>query len=278
MAIPVSGPRGWQNKGRDRKPIDTNSSALLWLDQYERSYHMVQGYPFMESRVDKRRPVYEEIREYIGEMIRKGELREGDKLPAERKLSQKFQVSRNSVREALRSLAEMGMVESRHGDGTYVRSLSDSDWADLNRVLQGKGKRLGEIFQFRRILEPQIAALAARHVTRKEIDRLKVMVFEQERRIMEGKDDSDLDAEFHLALARATKNTVIVDVIQTLDHVLNESRSVALQSEERRRASLRTHILIVDALEKHDPERAMDTMDFHLTEVYRVAAAKGTEK
>lgn len=239
---------------------------------------MLEGYPFMEARIDKRRPVYEEIREYIREMIRKGELREGDKLPAERKLSQKFLVSRNSVREAIRALAEMGIVESRHGDGTYVCNFSQSDWVHLNRAVRDREKRLGEIFQFRRILEPQIAALAARHVTRKEIDRLKVLVFEQERRIMEGEDDSDVDAEFHLTLARATKNTVIVDVIQTLDHVLNESRSASLQSEERRRASLRTHILIVDALEKHDPERAMDMMDLHLTEVHRVAAVKGTEK
>jgi GntR family transcriptional repressor for pyruvate dehydrogenase complex len=163
----------------------------------------------MEARIDKRRPVYEEIREYIREMIRKGDLREGDKLPAERKLSQKFLVSRNSVREAIRALAEMGIVESRHGDGTYVRNLGQSDWAHLNRVVQYREKRLGEIFQFRRILEPQIAALAARHVTRKEIDRLKVLVFEQERRIMEGEDDSDLDAEFHLRWQGLRKTTLL---------------------------------------------------------------------
>ncbi len=109
--------------------------------------------------------------------------------------------------------------------------------------------------------------MAARNITRTEIDRLKVLVFDQERRIISGEEDSDLDAAFHLSVARAAKNTVIVEVLRTLSGVLGETRSDAIQTDQRRAASLRTHIRIVDALEKGDPEAARQAMEAHLLEV-----------
>jgi GntR family transcriptional regulator, transcriptional repressor for pyruvate dehydrogenase complex len=217
---------------------------------------------------ENRKTVHEDVCEQIQELIRKGEFRVGDKLPPERKLAETFNVSRNSVREALRVLAENNIVRSRHGDGTYVCEAQETSLTrSLTVAVEKKRRRLRDIFEFRRILEPQIAFLAAGAITRQEIDRLKMLVFDQKRRIISGEEDSDLDAAFHLAIARAAKNTVIVEVIKTLSSVWNESRSSTFQSEARRTASLRTHVRIVDALEKRDPEAAKQAMNVHLLEI-----------
>jgi len=223
--------------------------------------------------------VYEGIRGHIQELIRKGELRAGDKLPPERKLAETFRVSRNSVREAIRALAEKNIVRSRRGDGTYICAPDESPVTDsLRQAVQGQRKRIEEIFEFRRLLEPQIAFLAAENMSRKEMDRLKILVVDQERRIMAGKDDADLDAAFHLLLAGATGNRVIHEVAKTLNHILGETRSEALQSEERRQASVRTHILIIDALERGDGEGAREAMHRHLAEIERTVFDGESEK
>lgn len=232
-----------------------------------------------EGHAEQPKHVYEGIRGHIQELIRKGELQVGDKLPPERKLAETFKVSRNSVREAIRALAEKNIVRSRRGDGTYICAQDESTvTGSLRQAVQGQRERVEEIFEFRRLLEPQIAFLAARNMSRKEMDRLKILVVDQERRIMARKDDADLDSAFHLLLAEATGNRVIHEVIKTLSHILGETRSEALQSEERRRASVRTHILIIDALERGDGEGAREAMHRHLAEIERTVFDGEVEK
>jgi GntR family transcriptional regulator, transcriptional repressor for pyruvate dehydrogenase complex len=214
--------------------------------------------------LNRRKPVYERLRQQIRELIRAGELQTGQKLPSERELAERFKTSRNSVREAIRLLVESKVVESRHGDGTYV---------GLSTVLgpltssPHQSRRLRESFEFRRLLEPQIAALAARNITQAELDAMKLLIFEQEKRIISGVDDTDLDTRFHLALAKATKNSIIIEVINKLSDLLQENRSEWVQSEARRTASLRTHVLIIDALERRDPKAVEEAMNRHLLEV-----------
>ena len=224
------------------------------------------------GHAEQTKHIYEGIRGRIQELIRTGELRAGDKLPPERKLAETFKVSRNSVREAIRALAEKNIVRSRRGDGTYICASDEGTVTDpLRQAVEAQRKRIEEIFEFRKLLEPQIAFLAAQNMSRKEMDRLKILVVDQERRIMAGQDDSDLDAAFHLLLAGATGNRVIHEVVKTLSHILGETRSEALQGEERRRASVRTHILIIDALERGDGDGAREAMHRHLAEIERTA-------
>lgn len=226
---------------------------------------MMSGAPGEEAKL-----VYEDIREQIEELIRQGELRVGDKLPPERKLAETFKVSRNSVREAIRALAEKSIVRSRRGDGTYICAPDELSVADsLTQALRTRRKRFTDVFAFRKLLEPQIAFLAAQHITRKEIDQLKILVFDQEKRLLTGEDDADLDITFHLLLAKATGNRVLLEVVKTLGHILSETRSDSLKSEERRKASVRTHIVIIDALERGDAEGAQEAMHLHLSEIER---------
>jgi len=216
-------------------------------------------------------PVYELVQEQILEIIRSGEFRLGDKLPPERALAERFGVSRNSVREAIRGLTEKQVLETRRGDGTYVcASVEPSPGHLLTEVLKAKAKRIKEIFELRTMLEPQIAALAARYITQREINRLKTLIFDQETRQIYGEDDSELDAAFHFHLAEAARNRLIVEVLKTVDDILHESRSIAVRTGERRKASMRTHYLIVDALERRDPRGAQEAMTLHLQDVEQV--------
>jgi GntR family transcriptional regulator, transcriptional repressor for pyruvate dehydrogenase complex len=220
------------------------------------------------SRLQPKKYLYNKVVELLQQMIARGELKVGDKLPPERTLAQTFQVSRNCVRQAIQALAERHIVESRRGDGTYVcapdRSLLVGSFS---MAIQMKRDLLRDVMEFRKLLEPQIAELAAKRINRQELDRLKIIVCDQERRLMAGEDDAELDAAFHDLLAQASGNKVIKDVAGTLSGIINESRSDTFQSPARKRSSVIAHLRIIDALEKRDGEEAQRAMMEHLLQV-----------
>ncbi len=221
-------------------------------------------------------PLYQAVQHRIQELIRTGEIRLGEKLPSERALAERFGVSRNSVREAIRGLTEKNTVRSRRGDGTYLRPrLESSPVPPLKQVMRSENGRLKEIFGLRRMLEPQIAALAATQMTKKGLKALKMLVFEQERRHLYGQDDAELDAAFHLRIAESANNKLIVEVLKILDQILAESRSSALRNKHRQRVSLKTHYLIIDALENRDPAAAHQATTMHLLEVEAAVLGPG---
>lgn len=239
---------------------------------------MTHGMEMNRALEETTPPVYQAVQQRLEELIRVGEIRLGEKLPSERALAERFHVSRNSVREAIRGLAEKNIVESRQGDGTYLRGRPDGSSAQpLAHVLRSQGRRLKEIFEFRRLLEPHIAGLAARRINTRQVEALKMLVFEQEKRHLYGEDDGDIDAAFHLKIAIASGNTLIVEVLKTLGHILGESRSAAFQSSERHRISMRTHYLIVDALERRDPQAAEQAMAMHLQEIETAILGSDTQ-
>ncbi|MDD4731625.1 MAG: FadR/GntR family transcriptional regulator [Desulfovibrio sp.] len=208
---------------------------------------------------------YQEITARIREMLASGALGPGDRLPSERTLAERFRVSRNSVREAIRALAEQGVLESRRGDGTYVREPDgESLAAAFVAGFEAQRHRIAEIFQFRRMIEPPIAALAARHVSSQWLDRLKVLVCDQHQRLLADVDDADLDVAFHLEVARASGNQVVVEALNALHEILAETRSSFLQTRERRSMAIQAHLRIIAALEAHDPEAASEAMRAHL--------------
>ena len=219
----------------------------------------------------RRKYLYDQIVEQLEEMIRNGAFRVGEKIPPERILAETFKVSRNCIRQAVQALAEKHLLESRQGDGTYVRAPDPALLASsFAHVLQVQNEALRDIIEFRLMIEPQIAWLAARNITPEELDRLKIIVCDQQRKVLAGEADAALDAAFHLHLADASKNRIIQKVAHTLTEILNESRSESLQSEARSRASLMGHYKILDALEQRDSEMALRAMKEHLQAVEQV--------
>ena len=121
----------------------------------------------MEIEPVKSTRIYEEIVRQIKAMIAEGRLKSGDQLPPERDLAEKFLVSRTSVREALRALESLGLIEIRPGEGTFVREVSvESLIQPLALVMASQREAMSELFEARRLLEPLIAGLAATRATR----------------------------------------------------------------------------------------------------------------
>jgi GntR family transcriptional regulator, transcriptional repressor for pyruvate dehydrogenase complex len=231
----------------------------------------------MAGEISSRRGkyLYNEVVERILEMIRRGELKEGLRMPSERSLALSFGVSRNCIRQAIQTLSERHILEGHRGDGTYVRTPDETALIDSFAVVfQAKGDLIREILEFRMLMEPQIASLAAANITREELDRLKVIVCDQERRILAGKEDSELDGAFHLGLASASKNRIIKQVMDMMHEILGESRSESLWNETRRKASVVGHLKIIDALENKDPDMAFEAMKEHLRSVEKIVLGR----
>ena len=193
------------------------------------------------------------------------QLKPGDKLPPERSLASTFGVSRNSVRTAIRTLADQGVLESRHGDGTYGCS-SETDVLEkaLLSAVDSECAIFDEVMEFRRIMEPAIARLAARRRTLEQLNELKIIVCDQQRRLLMEKGDGDLDARFHQCLARCTGNSLLATTMQRLNTVYQPGRTADLRSEEWRQLSISSHLRIIDAVERQDEEACEQELRHHL--------------
>lgn len=215
--------------------------------------------------------LYRSIIEKIGDLIRTGEFKPGDRLPPERRLAEEFGVSRTSLRQAMQALVERKIIDSRQGDGNYVASAPDLSFSYdsiIDAIVRQKGF-LKDIIEFRQMMEPQIASIAAERITSDQIDRLKILVCDQHRAILDEKADDYLDTAFHMELAGFSGNRVILELMTTLRNIIDETRSGWLQSKERRLSSVSGHLRIIDALEACDPKAAYDAMRNHLLEVER---------
>src|SRR5262249_13042469 len=160
---------------------------------------------------------YEQVAEQIQRLIASGALSPGDRLPPERELAAKFGVGRSSLRDAIRTLEVMGIVESRHGSGTGVRDLStDSLVVPLASVLAHKRELVAELLDVRRMIEPALAARAAANATEEELSRLEDILRRQAEKVRRGEPSIEEDSEFHYAIALAARNTVVIRVLAVL--------------------------------------------------------------
>jgi DNA-binding FadR family transcriptional regulator len=216
----------------------------------------------------KKAKVYEEIVTKIKDMVEKGRFKSGDQLPVERELAEVFRVSRSSVREALRSLESQGFIESRQGDGTYIASQPvESLVSPLASVIFTEKDDQMELFEMRRMIEPDLAYLAAERATEEEIAMMAEVLDLQEEKIARGESGTDVDKNFHYIMARATKNKVLLRITDNIIDLLAESREQYLQVEGRPQKSIMRHREVLDAIRAGDPERAEKCMLEHLMDI-----------
>ena len=216
----------------------------------------------------KKTRVYEEIVVKVKNMIEKGRLHSGDQLPSERELAELFNVSRSSVREALRSLETQGYLESRQGDGTYIaRQPVESLVRPLATVIFTEKDGQMELFEMRRLIEPQLAYLAAERATPEEIVMLGKALELQEAAFARGESGTEVDKTFHYILAKAAKNKVILRIIDNIMDLLAESRDKYLQVDGRSEMSLVRHREVLNAIRSGDKELAARVMQDHLEDI-----------
>lgn len=233
-----------------------------------------------DFKVIKRRRLYQDVVGQIHDLIRDGTLKPGDRLPPERELAEQFEVSRSSIREAMRALELQGLVASRPGSGTFVSTDSlESLVAIIASSLGGAREYLDDIFEVRRLLEPQIAALAAERATEADINRIAEALEHQEQQIARGETGAEGDTSFHFGMAQATHNWAIVKVMSTIADILLQSRDLSLQAPGRPQRSLASHRQILDMVRRRDVEGARPAMEQHISEVEpaQFPASKGTD-
>ncbi|MFH1914716.1 MAG: FadR/GntR family transcriptional regulator [Pseudomonadota bacterium] len=229
----------------------------------------------MDVRPVSRKGMYGDIVLQIRAMIDRGELRPGDRLPPERMLAEMFEVSRNTVREAIKALAEQDMVESRQGAGTFVRSVDEAGFAaTLAGVVMRAKPGLRDIFEARKLIEPEIAALAARNASPRDITRIEAALADQERAVRRGEPAAEHDQLLHGLLAEASGNVVLCEVVKALHEDFTRSRVEALQSQERQEASLAAHRAIVEAVRGGHVMQAERAMRDHLEEIETIVFAR----
>ena len=216
----------------------------------------------------KKTRIYEKIVDEIKDLIDQGSLKWGDQLPAERELSETFKVSRTCVREAFRILESQGFLESRPGNGTYVADNTiDSLIQPLAAfILKEKDYQI-ELFEMRRLLESQLAYLAADRATPENMAKMEEILRRQAEQIAKGETGLDADSDFHHALAEATNNRILLHVMNTTMEFLAESRESYLLGEERAKKSLAHHKKIFSAIKKRDGVRAAKAMCEHIEDV-----------
>lgn len=212
--------------------------------------------------------LHEQIVAQILDLIKSGNLQHGDRLPPERELSTIFGVSRHSVREAMRRLEQQGILKSRAGSGTFVildESCSLSEF--LAVAVHGEKSKISEIFQFRRMIEPQIARLAARNAEPSDMLHMEQIVLDQMRSLEDPMLSGTLDQAFHIALARATGNSVLFHIVQRIADVLSFIRDEGSQTAQRQELSLEGHQALLSAIREGDPEKAQKAMENHLSTI-----------
>ncbi len=216
----------------------------------------------------KRSRVHEDIVQQMTQLIKDGKLRPGDKLPPERELAETLGVSRPTLRNALRVLEGLRMIESRQGDGTYVSQANFEQLvAPLAAVLSTRAFLVKDILELRQIIEPPIAERAALKARPEDIEELESILAVQAKKAGEGLETAEEDTRFHYAIAEATGNQMVVHLIDLVMSLLGEVRASWLQVPDRREVSLAGHRAILNAIKARDQAAASQTMKEHIERI-----------
>jgi GntR family transcriptional regulator, transcriptional repressor for pyruvate dehydrogenase complex len=220
-------------------------------------------------RAVKTSRLFEQIVQQVEDSILSGQLKPGDQLPAERELAQRFGVSRTAVREAVKTLREKGLVEAYSGRGTFVTngtSQAIRQSLDLMiRINQQEGS--AHLAELRLVLEPDIAGLAASRIEEQLLATMREAVAVMDKSLRDPDAYVEADLDFHLALAEAAGNPLILSLLDSIVGLLREQRSRIFNVARGPERGQFHHKRILAAVEQRDPEAAREAMLAHLKQV-----------
>ena len=215
----------------------------------------------------------ETIVEHVRERLERGELRPGDRLPPERALALQTGVSRSSVRVGLRALSTMGIIQSRHGSGTFIADGPPTlETEPLHFLAALHGFTRDEMFEARRMIEVGVAALSATRATGEQIAAIAEEVTSMFASLDNPQDFLRHDIRFHQAVAAACGNPILTSLVEMLSQVFYERRRETVGRARDFRESAEMHRRIYMAIRQRDSAAAREAMDRHLQLSYEAQA------
>jgi GntR family transcriptional repressor for pyruvate dehydrogenase complex len=205
-----------------------------------------------------------EITKRLLDFIFSGSLQVNDKLPAERQLSEALGVGRSAIREAIKALTVLGVLEVRQGDGTYLKRTDSTllpqviEWS----LLLGENQAL-DLIEARKVIEISICRFAAERGKDEEIAELKQIM---DRMKLEPANFVELDVSFHLKLAEMSRNSVLKDILSSIQSLLRTWIKLVIESVGDTEFSYKDHSAIFEAVSKRDPDAAALAMEKHMTD------------
>jgi GntR family transcriptional repressor for pyruvate dehydrogenase complex len=220
-------------------------------------------------RAVKASRLFELIVQQVEDSITKGQLKPGDQLPAERDLAQRFGVSRTAVREAVKTLREKGLVEAYSGRGTFVTNgTSQAIRQSLDLMIRiNKQEGSANLAELRLVLEPEIAGLAAERIEDQLLSTMREAVAVMDRNLHDPDSYVEADLDFHLALAEAAGNPLILSLLDSIVGLLREQRSRIFNVDGGPERGQFHHKRILVAIEQRNSEAAREAMRAHLKQV-----------
>ncbi|MFE8703597.1 FadR/GntR family transcriptional regulator [Cytobacillus sp. FJAT-54145] len=227
----------------------------------------------MEYKRIKPKKIYEEVADTLLTMIKNGDLKPGDKLDSVQQLAENFQVGRSAIREALSALRAMGLVEMKQGEGTYIKGFEASQITmPLTTAILMNKEDVINLLEVRKIIETGAAASAAKNRSKENLESMQKAL--NEMKIAYGNEElgEKSDLEFHLALANASQNPLLVSLLNHVSELMvktmKETRRLWLFSKDETSEKLyEEHLSIYVAIEEQNEEKARSCMLKHLENV-----------
>ena len=212
-----------------------------------------------------KRNLYEVIATKLEKMILDQTLKVGDKLPAEKNLAENFGVSRNILREALKTLKERGLVEVRTGDGVYIAKPGTDILKDIvSRLIVLGMVSIKDLFEFRLAIEVKSCGLAAEKANMEELQHLEEIINKMKSNVNDQALWAKEELEFHMSIAKASKNTLFYAFITPVFNILFDLFLKGRQDTKANIIGLEGHIAIMENLKKHNRKLAEEAMLKHL--------------
>jgi GntR family transcriptional regulator, transcriptional repressor for pyruvate dehydrogenase complex len=214
----------------------------------------------IDNKHDK---VYRKIISDIQNQIVSGQLQLGDKLPTERTLVLTYNVSRSSVREALRTLEIIGLIESRHGDGNYIAdNISDFCFEPISLSFQLQKGKIEDIYELRNMFEIRSSILAAKNITDNEKQELKKLL-ENFNNISSAENFVELDKEMHKSIAKYSKNILLLTLYNALEKLIEFSIDYKSTTTPEDNSLINIHKNLCKAIINMDPIAAKKYSEEH---------------
>jgi len=216
----------------------------------------------------KRRTLAEGIIEQIKEQIVDGNFSPGGRLPTEMELSNQLSVSRASVREAMRALSAMGIIDIRVGEGTFLASsVTNLFSGELSSKLLIMKSNLLEVIEARKIIETQLAELAAVRAVDDDIKELDLILSSMKEKLDNRQSFGEIDVTFHILIAEAAGNSILYEALSTIRQLLKNNYEEVIKIPGMGQKSYEQHKKILKAIKNHNSKEAGEAMMEHLTMV-----------